>query len=181
MTNEKKEGSFMTLFVVMTISLLIAFLWNQIPIVKNTVNLVLSPTAGWLLSYNINWGMILIVFFITLFTTLIQKYATDQETLKEIKEEQKRLSEEAKKFSNDPQKMMEFNKKVLPLSMQAFRISMNSMAYTAIPLILFFRWFMEYFEALGNFKFFGFFTWFWFYLIVTIIFSSILRKVLKVA
>ncbi len=87
MTNEKKEGSFMTLFVVMTISLLIAFLWNQIPIVKNTVNLVLSPTAGWLLSYNINWGMILIVFFITLFTTLIQKYATDQETLKEIKEE----------------------------------------------------------------------------------------------
>jgi len=47
-------------------------------------------------------------------------------------------------------------------------------------LILLFRWFMDYFSAIPDFRFLGFFTWFWFYLLSYMIFSGIIRKVLKV-
>jgi uncharacterized membrane protein (DUF106 family) len=60
---------------------------------------------------------------------------------------------------------------------------MRPLLYTAIPFVLFFRWFADYFSNpfFAAFRFFGFLSWFWFYLIGSIIFSSIFRKVLKVS
>ena len=58
---------------------------------------------------------------------------------------------------------------------------MPAMIFTGIPFILFFRWFMDFFTAIEEatgapVRFFGFLSWFWFYLIFTIIISSVLRK-----
>src|SRR3972149_5122958 len=99
---EGKEGSFTVVFIVMLVSLIIASFWNTFPIIKNSVNAILNPTAGALLGWNLFLGMTIIVFLLSLFMTLIQKYTTDQKTMRELKEEQKKLNEEAKKFSHDP-------------------------------------------------------------------------------
>ena len=70
------------MILVMILSFFIAGLWT-VPIVKTSIKAVLDPTAGSLLDWNKLVGMIVIVFVITLITTLIQKYATDQDALKD--------------------------------------------------------------------------------------------------
>jgi uncharacterized membrane protein (DUF106 family) len=184
MDTEGKQGGFRGIFIVMIVSLLIAFFWDTLSFIKNGAHAILNPTAGVLLNWNLTWGMIIIVLIIAIFMTLIQKYATDQETqetLREMKKEQKALQEEMKKYREHPEKMVELQKKQFGFMPKMMKLSMRPMMYTAIPLILFFRWFMDFFAAIGDPRFFGFLNWFWFYLIGSILFSSILRKVLKVA
>lgn len=175
-----KEGSFAPLIIVMLASLVIAFFWNSSPLIKDNAHKIIDPILTPLLSWNLTIGMAILVFIITLITTIIQKYATDQKTLKEMKEEQKKLNEEMKEFKDHPEKLMELQKKQFEFMGPMMKLSMRPMIFTGIPFILLFRWFFDYFEILGNPKFFGFLTWFWFYLIGSLVFSSILRKVLKV-
>lgn len=180
---KNKEGSFKPLVFVMIISLVIAMFWDRIPFIKDSVHAALDPSAGWLLlNLNITFGMLIIVFIISLLTTIIQKYATDQEALRELRKEQKILQEEMKKYRDHPEKMAELSKKQFAFIPQTFKLTSRAIMFTGIPFILFFRWFSDFFaqEALVSFRFFGFFTWFWFYLIFTMVFSTILRKVLKV-
>ena len=180
MEKEAKEGSFRTLVIVMIASLAIAWSWDSVPFIKNSIHSILDPSAGYLLSWNLLAGMSLIVLILSLFTILIQKYTTDQETLKEIRKEQKILQQEMKKYRDHPEKMMELQKKNFEFIPKTFKLTMRSIVYTAIPLILFFRWFMDVFAELGNPKFLGFLSWFWFYLIVFMILSGIIKKILKV-
>ena len=175
-----KEGSFKGIFIVMIISLMIAFFWDNSSFIKNSAHSILDPTVGVLLNWNITWGMVIIVLFISVIMTLAQKYATDQETLREMKKEQKSLQEEIKKYKEHPEKMMELQKKQMEFIPKMMKMSMRPIVYTAIPLILFFRWFMDFFTLAGDPKFFGFLSWFWFYLIGSIVFSSVLRKLMKV-
>ncbi|PJE81065.1 hypothetical protein COU58_04475 [Candidatus Pacearchaeota archaeon CG10_big_fil_rev_8_21_14_0_10_32_42] len=174
MTN--KEGSFKLIGIVMGISLLIAAFWDSLPWLKDSIHAVLNPTAGFLLGWNLTWGMLILVFIISLITTIIQKYATDQKALKELKKEQKILSEEMKKYKDHPEKLMELQKKQLEFIPKTMKLSTRALAYTGIPFILFFRWFNDYFIAAGNPVFLGFMGWFIFYLIMTLIFSGLLKK-----
>lgn len=180
MDKNAKEGSFKTLIIVMLISLGIAGLWDALPFIKNTVHSLLNPSAGWLLNWNLMIGMLILVFILSIFTVIIQKYATDQKTLKEMRKEQKLLQEEMKKYKDDPQKVMELQKKSFEFIPKTMKLTTRSIAYTAVPLILLFRWFMDFFTELGNPKFLGFLNWFWFYLISFMIISSIIKKILKV-
>jgi uncharacterized membrane protein (DUF106 family) len=125
--------------------------------------------------------MLAVVFIITLITTIIQKYATDQKALREIKEEQKKLQGKMNEFKNNPEKLMQLQKEQFAMMPKQMKLSMRGIAYTGIPFILFFRWFNDYFLALGSPKFFGFLGWFWFYFIFSLIFSMILKKYMKVA
>ncbi len=175
-----KEGSFKWIFVILIATLLIAFLWDSLPIIKDSVHAVLNPTAGALLIWNLNIGMTIIVLLITIIMTLFQKYATDQKTLKELKDEQKILQEEMKKYKDHPEKLMELQKKQLEFIPKTMQLTMRPIIYTGIPIVLFFRWFSDYFTELGNPKIFVYFSWLWFYLLASIIFSIVLRKVFKV-
>ena len=76
--------------------------------------------------------------------TIIQKYATDQKILREMKEEQKILQEEMKKYKNHPEKVAELSRKQLEFIPKTMKLTMRPIVYTAIPLILFFRWFMDF-------------------------------------
>ncbi len=180
MEEEGKQGSFKGIFIVMLISLMIAFLWESISWIKNAAHSVLDPSAGILLNWNLTLGMIIIILLVAVIMTLIQKYATDQKTLREMKKEQKELQKEIKEAREHPEKMMELQKKQFAFLPKMMKLSMRPIIYTSIPLILFFRWFMDYFDAIGGVRFFGFLSWFWFYLLGSIIFSSILRKIFKV-
>jgi len=175
-----KEGSFTIMWIVMGISFLIAISWNQIPELKNAIHALLDPTAGFLLNWNLTLGMLAVVFLISLLTILIQKYTTDQDALKELRKEQKILQEEMKKYKEHPDKLMELQKKQLEFIPRTMKLSTRSIAYTGVPIILFFRWFDDVFAVLGSPKFFGFLSWFWFYLISALVFQSILKKWFKV-
>jgi len=180
MDNKGKEGSFAPMYIAMLVSLVIAFFWDHFSFIKNISHSVLDPTGGALLNWSLDWGMVFIVLVISLFMTLIQKYGTDQETLREMKKEQKRLNEEMKKVRSEPEKFMALQKESMKLFGPMMKLSMRPVVYTAIPLILFFRWFKDYFDAAGGPHIFGFFSWFWFYLLGSLVFSSILRKWLNV-
>ncbi len=179
--NKKGEGSFRPIIIIMLASLVIAGLWDKVPFIKNAIHAVLDPTAGALLLWNVSWGMTIIVILITLIVTLVQKYATDQKTLKELKEEQKSIQKQMKEFREHPDKVMELQKKQMALMPKQMKLSMRAIAFTGIPFILFFRWFYDFFATLDDVVFFGIFKrWFVFYIIVSLVVSSILRKILKV-
>jgi len=176
-----KEGSFKPIIIVMLISLVIAGLWDKVPAIKNSIHFVLDPSAGALLLWNVSWGMTIIILIVTLIVTLAQKYATDQEALRELKKEQKQIQEEMKKFKEHPEKLMALQKTQMKLLPKQMKLSMRAIAFTGVPLILFFRWFQDFFTTLGDVKFFGIIgSWFLFYLIIAMVFGAILRKYLKV-
>jgi uncharacterized membrane protein (DUF106 family) len=180
MDKEVKETNMMSLFIFLSIPLGIALLWDVFPIIGNTAHFLLDPTAGYLLTWNVTYGFLLIIAVLTLFTTLIQKYTTDQKTLKELKKEQKILQEEMKKYREHPEKLRELQKEQFKFIPKTMMLSMRAIAFTGIPLILFFRWFSEIFSSMGSPLFFGFFSWFWFYLLGFLVFSSIFRKTFDV-
>jgi len=175
-----KGGSFKPIIFVMIVSLAIAFFWDSITGIKQTAHLILDPSAGALLNWNLTYGMIILIFIISLFITLLQKYCTDQEEMKRIKKEQKKLQEEMKKYKGHPEKLMSLQKKQFEFMGPMMKLGMRPMIFSGIPLILFFRWFWDFFNILGDPKFFGFLSWFWFYLIGSMVFSIILKKVLDV-
>ena len=179
MDTQGKEGSYMPIFVVMLISLGIAFFWDKFPLIKDNVHKILDPSAGALLNWDVTYGFLILIFIITVIMTLAQKYLTDQDTMREMKAEQKKLSQDLKQLDPTSPEYKEMSMKSLQFVGPMMKISMRPMMYTGVPIILFFRWFMDTFTALGSPKFW-IFSWFWFYLIMSIIISSVLRKVLKV-
>jgi uncharacterized membrane protein (DUF106 family) len=178
--SKKKEGSFRAIGIFFIISMLIAFNWDNWPWLKNGIHYILDPTAGWLLNWELTIGMLIIVFVISLVTTVVQKYATDQDTLREMKKEQKEIQKQMKEFKQDPKKLAHLQKKQFSMMPKQMKLSMRAIIYTGIPFILFFRWFDDFFKLAGSPKFFGFLGWFMFYLIATIVFSSIMKKKLDV-
>src|SRR4030042_140912 len=141
-TGGKKGGSFFPIILMMFLSLGMYFFWDKILFIKNAVHAVLDPSAGWLLNLNLTIGMIIIVFAITLITTLIQKYTTDQKALKELRKEQKLFQEEMKKYKDHPEKLAELSKKQFEFIPRTFKLQSRGVLFTGIPFILFFRWFI---------------------------------------
>ena len=179
--NKKGEGSFKPIIIVMIISLIIAGLWDKVSVIKNSIHAILDPSAGALLLWDVSWGMTIIILIVTLIVTLAQKYATDQEALRELKKEQKAIQKQMKEFKEHPEKLMELQKTQMKLFPKQMKLSMRAIAFTGVPLILFFRWFQDFFVTLGDVKFFGIIgSWFLFYLIIAMAFGAILRKYLKV-
>ena len=181
MSNKEGKGSFGPVLIIMALTLVVVFLWDKVAAIKNSAEYIFNPTAGFLLNWNLTWGMIIIVLVLSFLMTLIQKYTTDQKTLKELKKEQKEVQKQIKEFKNHPGKMMELQKKQMSFMPKQMKLSMRSMVYTGIPLILLFRWFNDYFSAIvaqtgEPVRFFGFLGWVLFYLLFSIIFSSIFKK-----
>ncbi len=174
--DKKAEGSFTLIVIMMLVALVIASLWDKTPAIKNSVHYVLNPSAGVLLNWNLNLGMLIVVFAITILTTIVQKYATNQKALKELKKESKEIQQQMKEFKNHPEKLIELQKKQFKLIPKQFKLSMRAIAYTAIPFILFFRWFGDYFLEAGNPKLWLGMSWFLFYILFAIVFGAILRK-----
>ena len=168
------------MFLVTAISLVVGAMWNSLPFIKTTVHGILDPTIGAILSWNPSWGLLLVSAILVLITTLIQKYTTDQEELRLIKKEQKILQDEMNKYKDNPEKMLEFQKKQLEFIPRTMDITMRPLLYTAIPFILFLRWFSDFF-LLHPEPIFGLVSWIWAYLIFSIVFSMIFRKVFNVA
>jgi uncharacterized membrane protein (DUF106 family) len=176
----KENKGLLIYFIVLLVSIFIAGQWNaeifgQKDFLKNTIGLILNPTLGILIKFNVYVGFIIIVALTSLILTLAQKYLSNQVELKELRKEQKLLQEEMKKYKDHPDKLMELNKKQLEFIPKTFNLTMKPLMYTSIPIILLFRWFGEALNPI-----FGGW-WILYYLIGSLIFSSIFRKVFDVA
>jgi len=175
-----KEGGFFPIIIVMFLSIAIAAYWDKIPIIKDSVHRILDPSAGALLNWHLEVGMLIIILAISLLTIIIKKYTTDQKALRELREEQKILQKEMEKFREHPEKIAELSKKQMEFIPRTFKLTSRSVLFTGIPFILFFRWFYDTFTTMGNPSFFGFMNWYWFYFIFVMIFSGLLGKYMKI-
>lgn len=130
----------------------------------------------------INWsplvGLLIISFILTLLTSLSYKFLTNQKELKQHKEDMNKLQKEIKELKDNPQKMMEKQKEIMEKNLKMMKYSIKPMLITFIPLIIIFGWLRLTYTPLGK-LIFGL-SWFWIYLISAIVFSMIIRKLLKI-
>ena len=160
------------MFLVMLLGLAVATLWDKIPAIGDSVHLALDPSLGILLNWDVTIGLLLITAVLNFITTILHKKVTDQDLLKQLKEEQKLVNAELKLYRDNPQKSMELAMKTMP-------ITMRPVIYTTIPFILLIRWFGDYFKD-NPAKILGFMSGIWAYIVFFIVFSIIFRKIMKV-
>jgi uncharacterized membrane protein (DUF106 family) len=135
---------------------------------------------GWAINLGHLWGLIIIAFILTLLVTLAYKFLTDQSLAKSIKEEMKQIRQDMKEFKDDPEKVMELQKTSMEKSMKQMKMSLKPIIITLIPLIIIFGWLRATYADI-DLNFLGFIDgWIWVYIIVSIIFSLILRRFLRV-
>jgi uncharacterized membrane protein (DUF106 family) len=120
-------------------------------------------------------GILLVSLIVTIFTSLINKYTTNQKRMKEIKDNQKKLQEEVKKNKNDPKKMLELQKEMMSYSGEMMKHSFRPMILTLIPLLVLFSWLRKVFIGTSLES-----SWIWWYIISGIILSMVFKKILKI-
>ena len=134
------------------------------------------------------WSLIAISFLLTLFITLVYKVATNQNLMKSLKAELKDLQKEVKKLKDNPEKMVKVNKQLMEKNLQYMKHSMKPMLFTFIPIIIIFGWMRNTYLPAGNLFEWGFslplfgtgFGWLMTYILSSIVFSMIIRRMLKV-
>ena len=92
----------------------------------------------------LNMHPLLAVLFLSLIisvvTTLIYKFATNQSLMKQLRDEMKELQKGAKELRDNPAKAMEVHKKAMEANMKYMSHSLKPTLITFIPIILFFSW-----------------------------------------
>ncbi|MFH1212346.1 MAG: EMC3/TMCO1 family protein [Candidatus Woesearchaeota archaeon] len=101
---------------------------------------VLDPVFRPLLEINHFFALLVISLLITIITTLIYKYTTDQKVMKEAREDMKKMQAELKKNKDNPKKMADIQKRMMEKNMIFMKNSFKPMLYTFIPLIIIFGW-----------------------------------------
>lgn len=134
---------------------------------------------GWIIEGSKILGLIIISLIMTLISTLAYKYLTDQEAIKSLKEEIKGIQNEMKEFKDDPKKVLELQKKSFEKGfVEMMKHQIKPLIFTLLPFILVFSWLRTTYAPFGD-LIFGI-GWFGVYFISAIIFSIILRKLLRV-
>ncbi|RLG10826.1 hypothetical protein DRN69_08545 [Candidatus Pacearchaeota archaeon] len=120
----------------------------------------------------------------SIFITLIYKYATNQQEMKRLKDELKELQKKAKEHKNEPEKVLEIQKELASKNLEYMKHSFKPMIYTFIPIIIVFWWLKGLYQDFGTIltiPFVGWgLNWIWTYIIFSFIFSLIVRKAVKV-
>jgi uncharacterized membrane protein (DUF106 family) len=118
--------------------------------------------------------IVVISFLATLAITVLSHFITNKQMMKEIKEKQKRLREEMKQHRDNPQKITEINKQMMEDFPKQMKESMKISLITMIPFLLLFNWLRIVYvqTAIAS-------SWIWWYIIASLVFSMILRKLFK--
>lgn len=118
-------------------------------------------------------SLVIISFLVTLLTTLVTKYVTNQDRMKELKQIQKACQIKVKENASNPAELQKINKQMMECSMELMKHSFKPMFITLLPLLLLFWGLRIVYTPV-------FPQWIWWYIISSIIFSIALRKILKV-
>ena len=123
-------------------------------------------------------------------STLVYKYATDQNLMKAMREEIKKLQDEMKLHRTDPQKLAEIQGKLMPLNMKMMTQSFKPMILTLVPFVIIFALLGKIYTSMTiiplpfHFPLSRLTTglgWVGTYIIFSMIFTTVFRKALKVS
>lgn len=106
---------------------------------------VLNAVFGPLLNLPPLWAVMLMSFLISLVIVLIYKFATNQNLMKQLKDEIKTLQKQAKELKHEPEKAMAVQKKAMQTNMKYMMQSMKATLLTFIPIIIIFGWLQGHF------------------------------------
>ena len=134
-------------------------------------------------------SIFLISVILSLLVTLAYKYMTDQTLMKELKQQLKKSQQRIKEAKGDPEKMMAIQKESMHTNMKYMTQSMKPMIVTMIPFLIIFAWLRSIFAGLVIIPL-GFHVplssfetglgWVGTYIIFSMIFTTLFRKLLKV-
>jgi len=105
----------------------------------------LDPILGWSLMLPPFWGIFIVSGLLSLLLTLIYKWTTDQNLMKQLKDEIAALQKEMKELRSDPDKAMHVQKKAMEANMKYMMESLKPTLFTFIPIILIFGWLSGHF------------------------------------
>lgn len=117
--------------------------------------------------------IILISVLVTLFMTLITKYTTNQNRMKELKKIQKACQIKLKDSKGDMKKQQEIQKEMMDCSMELMKHSFKPMLITFIPLLILIWWVRGVYTGVLS-------GWIWYYILASVVSSLIFRKVFNV-
>ena len=100
----------------------------------------LNPILGPLLNLPTLWAVIILSFFISLIITVVYKYTTNQDLMKQLKVEMKEFQKEIKELKKEPEKAMQVQKKSMQTNMKYMMKSMKRTLYSILPIIIIFSW-----------------------------------------
>ncbi len=134
------------------------------------------------------WALVVISLVITALSTLAYKVLTNQSEMKVLKEEMNNLRKKMKESKDNPDKMSAINQQMMERNLKYMRHSMRPMLFTFIPIILIFSWLKVTFLPAGDLFSWGFsiwpwgagIGWLWTYLLCSIIFNLLIRKLFKI-
>ena len=122
------------------------------------------------------YSLAVISFFVTMVSTLVQKWLTNQEHMKSLKDRQKEIQKELKSCKEE-HLLKELNLEMLNLTGIMMKASMKPMFVTIVPFLILFNWLRGIYDG-GEVPLIA--GWIWYYLGFSIVSSVVLRKVLKV-
>ena len=112
---------------------------------------------------------------VTLVSTLVTNWLTDQEHLKSLKKRQKELNVKMKTAKPGEKLFEEIQSEMLQISGIMMKAQFKPMLVTIVPFLALFAWLRGvYTPLMGS-------SWIWYYIIGSLVFSTIYRKLLKMA
>ena len=159
---------------------------------NETLSSVVTSNQQFGILFPISGSPILDIFLVTilvaLFTTLINKYFTDQTKIKALRLEMKELQKKMREtMMKNPEKAKQIQQEIMKKNMENIKHTMNPkiMLMTMLPLLGVFAFISKIYSPFGEFFTFPIFGWTfgWLgtYIMFSIINSIIIKKVLDVA
>jgi len=155
----------------------------------NATLIAANNAPGFMGDIPVFWGILLISVILSLVTTLIYKYVTDQSLIKQIRADMKKYQEQMKQCKDDPAKMHEIQNQMMPLNSKLMMQQMKPTLITILPFLVIFwllgQWYNNTVAIPLSFHFplshlptgLG---WIGTYIIFSMVFTTLFRKVLKV-
>jgi uncharacterized membrane protein (DUF106 family) len=134
---------------------------------------ILTKLGEWM-SLNAVLSMVIVSALVTLVSTLVTKWLTNQEHLKSLKERQKQIQKDLKTCKPGEKRFEELQSEMLQISMTMMKSSFKPMFVTLVPFILLFSWLRGIYTPVLN-------GWIWWYIGSSLVFSLIYRKVFDMA
>lgn len=137
---------------------------------------------GWAVAMSPLVGIIFVSFVLSLLSTISWKYLTDQVLLKELRTKTKNMQAQLKEHKSNPEKLKELNSKMtkehFEIMKTQYKQSIKPMLATLVPFALAFVWIRKTYEPFGDIflSLGGIGT----YIVFSIVFSMVLRKLMKV-
>ncbi len=101
---------------------------------------IFNPIFGSLINASPFWAICVLALLIAVLISLVYKYATNQDLMKALKDEQKEYQKKIKGLRDQPEKMMAMQKEAMSKNMAYMKQSFKPTLITMIPIILIFGW-----------------------------------------